>query len=269
MDIDISPATFLYGISAFLGAITVIYFGSSLVFNLSPTTKSFAFFCSFLIFLAASLYLSKVNKIHAFISLGMTGISYVTFLVYTLGKFRITREGIFTSLFLSSLLFVGLGYMTNRERITVEKNHLKYLLATVVILGSLLTFFDLTGSQPSYRVNLENNATLQPGQEAVVGSLKIKNSFFLPREISAPSYSSCLGGADRKDIYVSIEVEKEVIPGEGIIRANMTVSVPPKRFMNNSETVEVQRSDGCPSDGKNSTLYIYQNEEDRIVEYFD
>ena len=269
MDYDLNPSTALYGIAAFLGAVTVVYFGSSLVFDLSPVTKSLAFFAASGIFLATSLYLSGRNRVQSMISLGMTGVSYLAFLVYTLGKFDVGTEGVFASLFLSSILFVALGYLANSGRLQVDREQLRYVAAAVVVLGGGLILFDVLGSQPSYSMNLENSVTLEPGEDALLGTLTVSNSFFLPREVSAPSFSSCLGGEDReRGLYTSADTD-DIIGGLSDQNYNLTADVPPTRFMNESTTVDIQRTDACPDQRENDTLYVFQHDQTEPVEYVD
>ncbi len=269
MDYDLDPSTAMYGIAAFLGAITVVYFGSSLIFDLSPVTKSLAFFSAFAIFLAASLYLSGKNKIQSMLALGLTGVSYLAFLVYTLGKFDVGTEGIFASLFLSSLLFVALGYLANHGKLEVDRKHMKYLVTSIIVLGSVLILADVAGAQPSYSLELQDSVTLEPSEEAVLGTLTVANDFLLPREISAPSFSSCLGWEEHeRGLYTGVDTD-DIINGLSDQDYNLTANVPSTRFMNESTTVDIRRTDACPDQRDNETLYVFQHDQTETVEYID
>ena len=269
MEYDLDPATALYGIAAFLGAITVVYFGSSLIFDLSPVTKSLAFLSTFIIFLSVSLYLSGKNRVRTLIALGMAGVSYLAFLAYTLGRFDFGQEGIFAALFLSSIAFVALGYLASNERLQVGKEHLKYLVAAILVLGGGLILVDILGSQPSYSLHLQESVTLEPGEDAVIGSLTVTNSFILPREVSAPSFSSCLGGDEsQRGLYTSTDTD-EIIGGLSEQDYNLTADVPPTRLMDESTMVDIQRTDSCPGERENETLYVFQHDQTEAVEYVD
>ena len=269
MDLEIEPATALYGIAAFLGAITVIYFGSSLIFDLSPVTKSLAFFASFVVFLSISMYLSGKKKTHSIISLGMTGISYLAFLSYTLGKFEVSEEGVFASLLLSSLLFVALGYLVNENKIDVDREHLKYIVSAIVLVGSLIIIVDVAGAQPTQSLELENSVTLQPEEEAVIGTLTVDNNFIFPREFSEPNFNSCIGESRfERGFYVDVNTD-DMIPGSQERKYNMTVEMHRTESFNTSRTVEIERTNECPSDRGNTTLYIFERQDSGTIEYVD
>lgn len=269
MDYDINPSTVMYGISAFLGAVTVVYFGSSLIFDLSPITKSLAFFSSFAVFLAAGLYLSGKNKVHSILALGLTGVSYLAFLAYTLGKFEIGTEGVFTALFLSSLLFVALGNLASRGKLEVDRKNMRYLLVLVVVLGGVLILADVLGAQASYSLELQESVTLEPGENAVIGVLTVSNDFVLPREVSEPSFSSCIGGdMSERGFYTRVDTD-ELIGGFSENRYNLTADVSLRRFMNESKTFRIERTGSCPDQRDNETIYVFQHDQTETVRYID
>ena len=269
MDYDIDPSTAMYGIAAFLGALTVIYFGSSLIFDLSPVTKALAFFSSFAVFLTASLYLSGENRIQSMLSLGLAGVSYLAFLAYTLGKFEVGAEGVFTSLLLSSMLFLVLGYLASHERLEIGKKHMKYFLAVILVCGGALILIDVFGAQPSYSVGLQDSVTFGPGDDVVFGTLTVSNSFFLPREVSAPSFRSCIGLEEsERGFYVDVDTD-DVVSGLSEKDYNLSVGLPSRRFINNSRTFQVQRTDSCPEQRDNETIYVFQHDQARTVGYID
>ena len=272
MEYDLDPATALYGIAAFLGAVTVLYFGSSLIFDLSPVTKSLAFFSSFIIFLAVSMYLSGQNRIRTLIALGMTGVSYLAFLSYTLGKFNFSEEGVFVSLFLSSILFVVLGHLSNTGRLQVDKKHLKYLLGTVILVGGLFMVFDVVSAQPTQSLELQDNVTLEPDQETVIGTLTVTNNFVLPREFSEPNFDSCLGeelDGRVRGMFTDIQNSPDTLSGSQELSLNMTLRSPPREVINETRTFNLERSDSCPSEGENNTVYIFEDSDDQTIEYVD
>lgn len=263
MDLDFNPETGLYLTAAFLGVITVLYFGSAYIFQLSPITKSSILFASFMFFFTVSLWLPEDEKIYSLISQGIGSVSYLVFLVYTASRFSLNQDQIFLFLLTSSTLFLALGYLLNNGKLEPEHKTARNVAAGIIVVLVALVMFDAIGSQPTYELQLKDRVEIAGNaDELTIGSITVSNSFLLPRQIEGRSYRACIPGEREHRIHISENLD-ESIGGNEERQYNLTARSLPDHRSNISGTFTVEEADSCPAGetGVDSrTLYVFRDE---------
>ena len=258
MEFDFRPETGLYITAAVLGVITVLYFGSEYIFQLSPVTKSAVIFSMFLFSFALSLWIPEDEKIYSIISQGIGGIAYLVFLAYTLSKFSLDQNQIFLSLAVSAAIFAAIGRLLSTGKLKVEGEKIRKTILSVLTVLALLLVFDAVGGQPDYELQLEEQVELESGEEAVLGSIKVTNEFILPRQVETHSYSACIPEDRERRIYLSHSVD-ELVGGNEAKSYNLTASIPYRDTENISGSFQVQESGSCPETGS-ETIFVFSRE---------
>jgi len=263
MDFDITPEKGLYFTAALLGVITVLYFGSAYIFQLSPVTKSVILFSAFAFFFTVSLWLPEDEKIYSLISQGIGSISYLVFLVYTASRFSLNQDQVFLFLLASSALFLVLGYLLNNEKLEPGRETARNVAAAILIILAALMVFDVAGSQPTYELQLTDQVEITGNaDELTLGTLTVSNSFLLPRQIEEPSYTGCILAERENRVHISEDID-EFIGGNEEKSYNLTARSIPGRRSNISGTFSVEEAESCPAgeaEANNETLYVFRND---------
>lgn len=213
MDLDFDDSWFLYGTGALLGVISILYFGLELIFNLSPTVKSAVLISSSAAFLlSGELTDSKLlrNSVNLF-----SGVTYLSFLIYMVLRFKPSKTSIFGLLAISSVIFTMMGYLRSRKGFEVGYENSKKLLTGIGVFLALILVFDVTGTQPEYQLELKEEVSVN-NSKIVLGELKVDNSFPLSRNIELPDYDGCLAYNQtmRDGIWIHFDQEKMIDGGE-------------------------------------------------------
>lgn len=123
---------------------------------------------------------------------------------------------------------------------------LKVFLGATLLLAVLLTAVDVSGSQPSYVVNLQDS--VEPDNQ-VAGTLVAQNSFFLPRNSDLPEYRVC-DYPGQPELKVSVGNGRRLLPGGEVVQHEI-------RIMGElNSTWEVASMDGCPPESGGRILIV-------------
>lgn len=253
----------MYGVGAFFAALTVLYFGSEYILEFSPVTKSLMLFVAFLGFLVLGLRLSRKDSPRlSQVSIGLGVISFLSFAVYTAGKFDFTSEQIFLLLLAAALSFTGLGYLFRKEKMERIVEESGRILGGLAVFALALSAVDFTGEKPVNEVSFQDQVEISPGEEAVIGEMEINNRFFLPRDVEVPSYTVCLRQNNRTLERGLMQEE----PGNGILGGGETFSTeltyrsPPPRYENVSGVFQVEETEQCPTEPEEGVLYVFSDD---------
>ncbi|MFB6241599.1 MAG: hypothetical protein ABEJ36_02240 [Candidatus Nanosalina sp.] len=261
MDLDFDASNVLYLIGAFLGTLTVLYFGASYVLRLSPTTKSLLLLSGFAFFFVEGFDLGSREEILSNLGYVISGISYLVFLAYTSIKFSFSSEQVLLILGASSILFTALGYVVREKKFELEHGDARKILAVLVALAAFLFVFDVAGAHPEYSLELKENVTLR-GQnpEVRLGTLTVRNDFLLSRNLEVPDYSACIYRPNRTRGHVSVENGNGMIAGGSVRKLNVTLETYVARESrgNGTETLTlpVELADSCSEGVDGSKVLI-------------
>lgn len=259
MDLAFDESKLLYGLGGFLGVIAILYFGSEIIFDLSPTVKSFLLLSGTVLFLTSAEYVKHSLLRSSFYV--FSGFSYLIFLLYTLNRFNFTSDQVFLTLVQSSVLFIVLGYLKSEKDYNLGKELARKTLVGLAVLVLLVLAFDMTGAQPDYNLKLNDSVDVVEGEEFNAGVLEVRNDFPLSRNVDMPSYRGCLFVAKGK-YDTSLHLGPEdigIISGSDVERFNLTATVRtrPDRNTGISGAYDIVRGE-CPEDPDNMTIYIWE-----------
>lgn len=223
MDFSFDESKFLFGVGALLGVISIFYFGLELIFDLSPTIKSAILVVfSALFFVLGDFVDSDLLGISTYV---FSGFTYLSFLIYVSVRFSLSQTQTLALLAGSSALFLGLGYVRNEELYSLDSQTSKKASAALLGILLILVAVDVAGSQPEYRLELKDEASVSNG-ETYIGVLEVENSFPLSRNIDLPSYDGCAAyNETAKDgLYISPDSEG-IINGSATETYNLTEDI--------------------------------------------
>lgn len=251
MDMEVNGSKVLYGIGAFLGVLTILYFGRNIILDLSPTSKSLLLLFSSVGFLATAIWKQEFENILYLFS----GASYLVFLSYTVTRFSFSSEIVFGVLAVSTAVFIGLGYFKSKDY-EIEAGLAKKALIGLLLVSVVLTAVDILGSQPTYELQLEDEISV-PGDETV-GAVVVENSFFLSRNVELPRYGVCTGSED-VNVHLSYEESFDILSGGETKEAILENRFSYRSDQEYDETeYSIQSVGECPSDPEEEVLYIFE-----------
>lgn len=246
MDLEFDASNVLYLIGAFLGAVTVLYFGASYVLELSPTTKSILLLSGFAFFFIEGYDLDSRDQMLANLSYVISGISYLVFLGYTSSRFGLTQEQILLLLGASSILFTALGYSVRERKLEMDHAVSRKVLTGLLIFAAALFAFDVAGAQAQYSLEVMDEVEISDGS-TVIGTVEARNDFVFSRNLDFPDYSACVYTPNRTSGYIDHEGAENIIYGGESISANLTLDAVRRRPMENiSGVYSVDMRDSCP-----------------------
>lgn len=262
---DFETSDILYTGSAILTVAGILTFvgGESM---LSPVTKMSVMACLFTLFLGVGVFVDR--KMHKGLVFGLAAVTYLVGTFYALSKFGFSSDTGFLSLIISAALFTGLGQLITNDRIGIDRDQLKLGFVVLVLLSASVTLFDVTGDQPSYILNLQDEVSLNNTSEADVGNLIIQNNFILPREVDQPNYRACIYPDTDARARVNIDTTygTELIAGNGAREKSVTLSVRPDYYeeQENPEplgTFKLETADQCQDSSSERKIVITETED--------
>jgi hypothetical protein len=276
---DFNESNILYLFGAFLGVISIIYFGQELILELSPTLESVIIITSSVMFLVGSeLIRNSILRTCLFV---FSSFSYLSFLLYTFLRFNWGSNQVFLVLAVSSAAFIALGYLKNEKEFKLEKNQARIALGTLIVFLVALSGFDAVGAQPEYSVDLKDSVEVVEGEEFKFGEAEVRNNFLFSRNTDLRDYEGCLifsNGNEVERIYSSPDSEG-MIAGKTTERFNLTEEINEQHIGNDRE--ENQPGNGnitgnytiynqsCPDNPEREGLYIVEENEDSFERYVD
>lgn len=276
MDFHVDESKILYGLGAFLGVASIIYFGHELILGLSPTVKSLILVSASAIFLVSGDIIENkllMNSVYIF-----SGFAYLIFLTYVFARFDLSQIQTFGLLAGSSAAFIGLGYLRTEEIFSLKSGQSKKIITGLTVLALIFIAFDVTGTQPEYQLDLKEEINVSEGEEFSVGTLRVENSFLLSRNIELPNYDGCIAYNETTSDNVYIHPDGEgIISGGETQKFNLTDQIhfegPP--YERHGEVIEREREDTtakytvknqeCPDKIDNQTIYITTGEDSSSV----
>lgn len=280
MNWDTDVSTILYGLGAVLGVASILYFGWEILLELSPTIKSFILFSGFIFFLVAGVYrgYERLDTVLYVLSAG----SYIVFLGYTIFRFALSTNQIFLTLALSSVLFLGLGYVFQIDRELLTRQQAQYLLIAVVAIVFLLVVVDVLGPQPTTEETFQDQVNVSAGA-VELGTVTVRNGFVFSRTAETPRYQACLYAPDmnttaRTHVSVDDRRSRSMLLGGGEAREFTVTARFPAAPADEEERVEdrndvfteqelqelgtvpVEIADSCQETGDEATLTVWQGD---------
>ncbi len=273
MNAKIDRVKVLYAVGVLLGIIAAFYFGFELLEDLSPTTTSAVLLLGFVAFFFVGLYVETETLDTVLYALAAG--AYLVFVAYTLAVFEIGDGGVFVLLAGSSALFVALGYLSSKGRLDIERRRALAVVAVVLALALGLLVFDVTGAQPTYDYDFEDEVDV-PDEirgEEVVGSVTVENPFALSRVAEAPVVDGCIYTPDRETAGVRYDDRTRGVLGGGESRVH-DVIVRGEGFYDHEtnelhdafadrETVPVEVADECPEEADEPKLVVVVTDNER------
>lgn len=264
--IDTSFALYIFAVIFFL--ISLVYFGAEIVFELSPVTKSSLLFSTTSLVVAAGiLFKSGIKSIIAYIS-GF--LSYTIFLGYTIGKFNVGTEGVLGALMFSAIAFALLGWSINNDKLKMTTKNFKIFTGVIILATVLLTAVDMTGAQPEYELQFQEQADIVEGTNKI-GEITVTNSFFMTREYELADYRACTLAPERETHYLDVA---DYRTDSGNIHGGQSkkfdVNFSSRLISVDRDTQErepaftgvynIEQVSSCPPKGENRTIYIYEHQ---------
>lgn len=268
MDVDWDAGTVLYGFGAFLGVVTIAYFGRSVIFALSPTVKALLLLAGSGAGLLTAQYRPRKPFSTAFNVLAVT--AYLVFLGYTTLRFSFSTEETFLLLAASSAAFLALGYLVREQGVTIAPVQARKALLVLVVAAFLLTAFDVLGPQPTYNITLNDTVTVETEPQVTLGTVTVENPFLLSRDVDLPRFEACLYTPQRDRMLVSIDPDdgqrRSLIPGGGTYTYTYTLTgrVPMERPRDADTepvpavtgTLPVEQMDECPASADTPKIVV-------------
>lgn len=274
MDLDFDDSWLLYGTGALLGVVSILYFGLELIFDLSPSVKSAVLLFSSAAFLLSS-ELTDSNLLRNSVNI-FSGVTYLSFLIYIILRFRPSEASVFALLAVSSVIFTGLGYLRSGKGFELGYESSKKLLGALGVFLALMLVFDVTGAQPEYELELKKEASLN-NSEIVLGELRVENTFPLSRNVELPSYDGCIAYNQtmRDGIWFHFDEDEMIGGGEtenfqlkDEIRVRNIGERPSGETIRDNEVIKgnyTVKTGECPERPENKTVYLTSSEESTDV----
>lgn len=266
----------LYGMAVVLAAASLMVFGFDVLMSLSPTIRSLLLLLTFTFFVAAGNYTSEKGIRNIFYLIA--AFAYGIFLLYTFAVFNLSSEAVFLMLAVSSIMFMGFGYMAKQRETLLEAEIAKLVMIMTIILTVIVLVGDLAGAQPTMETTYVDRIDVTEQQQQV-GTLTLTNPFIVSREVEPQFPQGCLVAAEGRIEGVPMDLERRpsLLAGGETEVINMTVRIPYEQgadeqefaWLGNYSQVRVDTSqDSCPSDAETATLFI-TGENDRSRTFID
>lgn len=260
MGFDWDISQILYMVGVLFGVTSLIYFGRELILKLSPVIKSAVLFLIFGGFFAGAEYIPD-RSTSKFLYL-ISASSYIVSFVYSVSKFNCTAEQIFFGLLISSVLFMGLGYLKG-EGNELRKKNLKAALILITAAIIILLSFDIIGPRPNTNLELKETINTTNRIEIDLGKLKVSNNFLFTRNFEKPNYGACVHTPEERDLWVDVERKKgeqDTIKGNKKLNLNLQLNIPPRRKEDFEElgVLEVKKVEDCPEESQPGNLFVFK-----------
>lgn len=265
MDLKMEVGQISYVIGILFGIVTILFFGREVAPNLSPTVKSIILLTAFFAFLVAgSLSRSGILEKILFV---LGAVSYIAFLSYTISTFGFGVNEAFLSMVLSSLLFIGIGYLGGRE-LGIGKSWKKTVLAGLLIFILGLTSIDVLGAQPTYSLEVQEDfnpaEAYGDGSEAKIGAVIVKNDFVFSRFADPPKCQACLYTPEKHEVYLSYSEWGSFLVGGGETReVDISVRIAvelgqqgPPEYLEDIGSVPIEVAENCPESAEEPKLVV-------------
>ncbi len=231
-----------------LGVLALAIFSLENVIGLSPVTKALVLLIGFIFFLVLGRTLGDVMEKMTYL---MALASFLGLVNYVNSLFTGMEFIIFAS---SSILLIGLGYLIRMDKLSPGRNETRAFLAAVLLLGMGGMIFDITTPSPTESLVLDNSTTEQ-GDRLLLGSVLVRNDFFLPRKFEMPEYRACLYDSKSSMHTKEVRVEElDILDGKVLKQLDLWVEKP-ENFRGSTE-LKIEKRNECSPGYANNTLVI-------------
>lgn len=261
----------LYTVGALLGIAAIAYFGTEILAGLSPEIKAVLLFLIFVFFLVSSRLRDWFEDIAYVLAAG----SFLIFVAYLFGTFSLGTTAVFVVLAVSSVLFVGLGYLENSGRLEIPTRTATVLLAVVVAVGAGVVVVDMLGPQPTYEtttVDALSATAVNSSGLVTVGETTVTNDHFLSRSAQLDDRTACIYDGDtRIEESVQYTDEQRWIWGDPFVLSpgeqrtfQMQIDTWVLHDIENAgvDSIPVSTADSCPSSVEGPQIVITPGEPD-------
>lgn len=268
MALGIDREKLLYGVGVLLGVAAAAYFGFQLFDQVSPVTTAVVLFAGFLAFLIAGV--GADAELLDVVAYAFAAGCYLVFVAYVPSRFDTGDGGTFLLLAGSSAFFVALGYLSQQGRLVLSERHAGIGVIVVVVVAVGVVGVDLVGAQPSTTTEFEDGVEVPDERERVtLGTLTVRNGFFLPREMDVPRFQACVYGPDFRPAPLGYDPTARsellrgggsrqydlVMPGRAFYRENGTLR---EGFQDGGSVPVVERSE-CPESPEEPKVVVVEN----------
>ena len=254
----------LYAVGILLGVAAIFYLGFRLLDDLSPATTPSLLGLAFLAFLIVGIRIERDSL--APVSYALAAGWYLAFVAYVLWTFDPGDGATFLLLAGSSALFIGLGYLATRGRLTLARRRARIGLAVVIVLGAGLLAVDAAGPQPIYTAEFEDSVAVPDrGERVQIGTVTVENEFALPRSADVPRYYACLTAAEPGIVPLQYDnrTPDQLIGGGEVVTHELVVGgqlfyhgEQRHEAIRDRETIPVTTAEECPRDGNDVRLVV-------------
>jgi hypothetical protein len=245
----------LYSISGLLGILSLAVFTAGTFGDLAPAIKLVDLLLLSGFFLAAALwtrdpYLESV----AFV---LSPASYLSALYYFLTTFQPRESVFFLALVASAGIFLFIGSRLFNEKLDMNQDNLKYLMAALLLSAALFTSYDLSGPGIEYTTIMDNSTEINVAGEARLGNIIGRNGFSLPRLLEPPSMKACIYPDGRLvETPVLVENSSTLIESGEVVQSRLGISVEEEYLEVLPEKLNVSRSDECPLQNPSGRIVV-------------
>lgn len=186
----------LYTIGALFGIFALAYFGTEVLIGLSPEIKALLLLLSFVLFLVFSFVVGELKVVTYALSAG----SFLVFVLFVLGSFGFSPGVVFLLLAGSSLVFVALGYLESRDRLTLARRTTAIVIVGLVVVGGGAVAVDAVGEQPTHEITTVDELStegLGTSGQVTLGEMTITNDHFFSRMAQLERYTACIYDGQR------------------------------------------------------------------------
>lgn len=249
-----NPDRILTGFGVLLAAISVLYFGREAILNLSPLVKSFVLVSLSAIFAISSFYVDdNGSKILSYV---LSTVSYLTFLIYYIGRMSPSSETIFLLLGISGALFIFAG--RNISGKNYEKQKIKKAIAAISIIIFGVIAVDTVSSEPA--IDIEFSESVQIGEMPVkIGDVKVRNDYLLPQVYSIDNIEVCRSQREYRLRPEDYEADDGVVPGLSSKNVEYEISRNPREDEVSAQNLSVEVVDQC-GEIENGTVQVSKHE---------
>lgn len=262
-DLFENPDRILTGFGVLLAAISVLYFGRETILDLSPLVKSFLLVAASTVFILSSFYIKESGpKVLTYI---LSTTSYLTFLIYFIGRMSPSSETIFLLLGLSGALFIFAGRKIGKT--DYKKSDLKKAIIGIVIIVAAVVALDTVASEPVQTVQFDNS--VEVGEAPVnIGFVRINNDYLLPQVYSVDDLDVCRDQREFRLRPVDFSERDGVISGSSSKNIQYEISRISREEDISTQSFQVEIVDEC-GDTDNSTIQIIEGQRSGGVEIVD
>ena len=246
MEFEFDQQQIFYSVGAFFAVAASTYLVGTQV-SLSSLTKSLILFLAFAGFLTVAQVLE--GKEIRLITSGLSGVSAILFITYTVFRFDLNPSAVLLALTVSAIVFMVAGY--NIERLKDFEWPLtgRQAVAGIAVLVLVLVSVDVATSGLERSYDWKESVNVTQNEDLVLGEVTVGNSFYLPRRIETDSYQGCIYTPEMRDLYVHEDYDSDLLwSGQRTLEITGRVNLRPdsNESIEGSYPVEVDEGDECP-----------------------